>query len=61
MIIDCTQCEMYETDQCGGCFVMSVLTRGEGPLVIEPEEEPVVASLQSAGLAPVLKFRRKAG
>lgn len=61
MIIDCRECEMYETEHCKDCFVMAVLSRGEGPLEIEPEEEEAITSLQKAGLAPVLKFKRKAG
>lgn len=59
MIIDCNDCEMFESDQCRDCFVMAVLSRGDGPVVIEPEEEKAIANLQDAGLAPVLKFREK--
>lgn len=62
MIIDCKQCEMYESDHCRDCFVMAVLSRKEDSvLVIEPEEQPAIDTLQQAGLAPVLKFKRKTG
>ena len=62
MIIDCKDCEMYQTDHCEDCFVMAVLTRrGEEPLELEEDERKAMASLQKAGLAPILKFRRRAG
>lgn len=61
MIIDCEKCEMFETDHCKDCFVMALLTPPSGPLEIEGDEERAIASLQQAGLAPVLKFKRKAG
>lgn len=61
MIIDCTQCEMFRTEHCKDCFVTAVLSRGKGPLEIDPEEQAAIARLQEAGLAPVLKFRRRAG
>lgn len=59
MIIDCKQCEMYQTEHCEDCFVMAVLSRkGEG-ITIDDEEEEAIENLQQAGLAPVLKFRPK--
>lgn len=61
MIIDCQQCEMFESDHCKDCFVMALLSPPSGPLEIEPDEEQAIESLQRAGLAPVLKFKRKAG
>jgi hypothetical protein len=62
MIIDCQECEMYMSDHCQDCFVMAVLSRGKsGPLVIEADQEPAIATLQQAGLAPVLKFKRRVG
>ena len=61
MIVDCQECEMYESDHCKDCFVMAVLSHKAGfPLVIDPEHEPAVTSLQEAGLAPVLKFTKRA-
>lgn len=60
MIIDCNDCEMQESDHCKDCFVMALIRKDDGPVVIDPEEEQAIASLQQVGLAPVLKFRRKA-
>jgi hypothetical protein len=61
MIIDCDQCEFRGTDECKDCFVMAVLARHDTPIVLEPEEEEAVTFLQEAGLAPVIKFKRRAG
>lgn len=63
MIIDCKECEMYESDHCKDCFVMAVLSRkkNETSLVIDPEMEEAITNLQQSGLAPAIKFRRKAG
>lgn len=61
MIIDCTQCQMYRSSTCQDCFVMAVLTRKpDVPLVIERTQEPAIARLQEAGLAPVLRFKARA-
>ncbi|HEU5002087.1 MAG TPA: hypothetical protein VFW71_04835 [Actinomycetota bacterium] len=61
MIIDCQQCEMYESEHCTDCFVMALLLPKSGPVVLDDEEERAVSTLQGAGLAPPLRFRRKAG
>jgi hypothetical protein len=61
MIIDCNDCEMHETEHCKDCFVMAVLSRKEGPLVIDQDEEDAITNLQQVGLAPVIKFKKKAG
>ncbi|HEX2054626.1 MAG TPA: hypothetical protein VHJ78_12985 [Actinomycetota bacterium] len=62
MIIDCSQCEGYQSSHCQDCFVMAVLTRPKDrPLEIDAGQEPAIALLQEAGLAPVLRFRKKAG
>lgn len=62
MIIDCEDCEMFGTDHCKDCFVMAVLNRRPGaPLVLDAEQENAITHLQDAGLAPILKFRRRAG
>lgn len=60
MIIDCNDCAMQNSDHCKDCFVMAIVRKDDGPVVIDPEEEPAIVSLQQAGLAPVLKFRKKA-
>lgn len=62
MIIDCRQCAMYQSDHCEDCFVMAVVSgRKDSRLEIDPERQTAIESLQQAGLAPVLKFKRKAG
>lgn len=62
MIIDCKQCSRYDSDECDDCLVKAVLSPKHGSRVeIESEQEPAILSLQEAGLAPLLKFRRKAG
>ena len=61
MIIDCRDCEMHETEHCAYCFLMALLAPRNRPVVLDPEEEKAVANLQEAGLAPRLKFRRRAG
>lgn len=62
MIIDCRQCDMHQSDHCKDCLVMAVISHdGEAPLEISSEHEAAIESLQQAGLAPVLRFRRKAG
>lgn len=61
MIIDCHQCEMYQSSHCADCFVTAILSKKDGPVVFRPEEEKAVRHLQQAGLAPTLKFKRKAG
>lgn len=62
MIIDCKDCEMFGTEQCEDCLVMAVLSRKPGSaLEIDEESLDAVESLQQAGLAPVLRFKRKAG
>jgi hypothetical protein len=61
MIIDCHDCEMYETDHCADCFVMALLTPKARPLVLDAEEEQAFTTLQEAGLAPPLRFKRKVG
>jgi hypothetical protein len=61
MIIDCEECVMFQTDQCQDCFVMALLSRAPGPVAIGPAEERAITFLQQAGMAPSLKFKRKAG
>lgn len=61
MIIDCRDCEMHETDHCADCFVMALLAPRHRPVVIDPDEEAAFSTLQEAGLAPPLKFKRKVG
>lgn len=61
MIIDCTECRMYQSSHCQDCFVTAVLNRKPGaPLVIDTEQESAIVRLQDAGLAPVLRFKARA-
>ncbi len=62
MIIDCQDCEMHETDHCKDCFVMAVLSKKKAPFVIEvaDDQKEAITALQNQGLAPLLKFKRKA-
>jgi hypothetical protein len=62
MRIDCTQCEMYESEHCEDCLVTAVLHPPAGPVEIDHDLDPPLRELAGAGLIPVLKFRpRKSG
>lgn len=61
MIIDCEKCELYQSEHCRDCFVMAVLSRQGAQVDLDPEEQRAISCLQDAGLAPVLKFRQRAG
>lgn len=61
MIIDCHDCQMHQSDHCSDCFVMALLAPHSRPLVLDPDEEQAVSTLQEAGLAPPLKFKRRVG
>jgi len=57
MRIDCTQCEMYESEHCEDCLVTAVLHPPAGPVEIDHDLDPPLRELAGAGLIPVLKFR----
>ena len=57
MRIDCTQCEMYETEQCEDCLVTALLHPPSAPVEIDEDLDPPLRALAGAGLIPVLKFR----
>jgi hypothetical protein len=57
MRIDCTQCEMYESEHCQDCLVTAVLHPPAGPVDIDQDLDPPLQELAGAGLIPVLKFR----
>jgi hypothetical protein len=61
MIIDCQDCQMHQSKHCDDCFVMALLAPRNRPLVLDAEEERAFSTLQEAGLAPPLKFKRKVG
>lgn len=57
MRIDCTQCEMYRTEQCDDCLVTALLHPPAAPVEIDEDLDPPLQALAGAGLIPVLKFR----
>lgn len=57
MKIDCTQCEMYQSDHCEDCLVTAVLHPPSGPVDIDEDLDPPLQELAGVGLIPVLKFR----
>ena len=57
MRIDCTQCEMYRTEQCDDCLVTALLHPPAAPVEIDQDLDPSLQTLSEAGLIPVLKFR----
>lgn len=61
MIIDCSKCEFNETEVCKDCLVTAILHPTDEPVDLEEEERRAIETLQDAGLAPVLLFKRKAG
>jgi hypothetical protein len=61
MRIDCTQCEMYESEHCEDCLVTAVLHPPAGPVEIDHDLDPPLRELAGAGLIPVLKFRPRTG
>lgn len=61
MIIDCHECEMYQSEHCKDCLVTALLGAPDEEVELAEEEQQAIANLQAAGVAPVLLFRRKAG
>ena len=57
MRIDCTQCEMYQSEHCEDCLVTAVLHPSAGPVDIDEDLDPPLQELAGVGLIPVLKFR----
>jgi len=57
MRIDCTQCEMYQSEHCEDCLVTAVLHPPAGTVEIDEDLDPPLQQLAGAGLIPVLKFR----
>ncbi|CAN5668836.1 hypothetical protein BH20ACT23_BH20ACT23_18310 [soil metagenome] len=57
MRIDCTKCEMYQSEHCEDCLVTAVLHPPAGPVEIDQDLDPPLRALAGAGLIPVLKFR----
>jgi hypothetical protein len=61
MLIDCSQCEMYRTEQCDDCLVTALLHPPQTNVEIEDDLYPELRTLTEAGLIPVLKFRPRQG
>ena len=57
MKIDCTTCEMYQSEHCDDCLVTALLHPPEGVVEIDETLDPPLRTLSGAGLIPVLKFR----
>ena len=60
MRIDCSECEMFQTDQCDDCLVTALLHPPTGEVEITDDLDPPLQALAGAGLIPVLRFRPRA-
>ena len=60
MKIDCTNCEMYQSEHCDDCLVTVLLHPPASEIEIEDDLDSPLEALTSAGLVPVLKFRPRA-
>ena len=61
MRIDCSECEMYQSEHCDDCLVTALLHPPTGAVDIDDDFEPPLRALSGAGLIPVLKFRPRSG
>jgi hypothetical protein len=61
--IDCDECAMQGTDQCGDCVVSFIVEREEGAVVVDADEAAALRRLGQAGLVPLLQLvpRRNEG
>ncbi len=57
MKIDCSNCEMYQTDQCSDCLVTALLHPPTDSVEITDDLDPPLQALAGAGLIPVLRFQ----
>jgi hypothetical protein len=57
MRIECTSCEMYQTEHCDDCLVNALLHPPTGAVDIDDELDDSLEALSLAGLIPVLRFR----
>lgn len=60
MRVECTGCEMYQSNQCDDCLVTALLHPPDGLVDIDEDLEAPLQALSSAGLIPVLRFRPRA-
>lgn len=56
MRIECTDCEMYQSNHCDDCLVTALLHPQDG-VDIDADLDAPLHALSSAGLIPVLRFR----
>ena len=57
MRIDCSECQMYQSEHCDDCLVTVMLHPQSTSVEIEDELDPPLQTLAGAGLIPVLRFR----
>jgi hypothetical protein len=57
MRIECTECEMYESNHCEDCLVTALLHPPDGIVEIDEDLDAPLQALSGAGLIPVLRFR----
>lgn len=57
MLIECKNCEMYQSHHCDDCLVTALLHPAEGPVEVTEDLDPPLRALSDAGLIPVLRFR----
>ena len=61
MRIDCSDCQMFESEHCDDCLVTALLRPQSTSVEIEDELDPPLQTLAGAGLIPVLRFRPREG
>jgi hypothetical protein len=60
LVIDCAECALEGTSACVDCVVTYLVGREPGEaVVVDAAEVRALATLASAGLAPVLRHRRR--
>lgn len=57
MRIECTECEMFESNHCDDCLVTALLHPPDGIVEIDEDMDGPLQALSGAGLIPVLRFR----
>jgi hypothetical protein len=57
--IDCNECAMQGTKQCGDCVVSYILDREDGPVVVDADQARALRRLGEAGLVPLLRLTPK--
>jgi hypothetical protein len=60
MRIECSDCEMYQSQHCDDCLVTALLHPQEDVVEIDEDLQSPLHTLTAGGLIPVLKFRPRA-